>query len=464
MNIKNYNHVTINSKNVKEGSIFVSVDSNMQYINEAIKNKASLIITKRLVDISVENIVVKNIKYFYTYLYKQINNINMNDYKIIAVTGTDGKTTTAKMIYDTITSRYDAIYIGTLGIISKDKTIKTKNTTPDIETIYETLLYAKNNKIKYIILEASSEGILDKRLLGIRLDVIIFTNLTHEHLNTHKNMNEYFNTKKKLLKLLKENGKLITNIEDKYGRILSGNKTINFGLHKGNISTSYIKLFKDKTTLIINYDNKFFYTTIPFIGIYNIYNFLACFAAINYLFNIKLFDFKTLKKIDGRFININDKIIIDFAHTPNALENLLLTIKNIYDKKIILVLGSAGEKDKTKRILLGMIADKYCDKIIITSEDPKKEPVIQIISDIAMGILNKEYYVSLFRKEAIDIMLSLLKNDSIGVIIGKGLEDTENINGILYNHSDYFYTQKKLSEINHLIPNASLANLSAKSL
>ena len=368
------------------------------------------------------------------------------------------------MIYDVISSRYDAIYIGTLGIISKSLTIKTKNTTPDIETIYETLLYAKENKIKYIILEASSEGILDKRLLGIKLDVMIFTNLTHEHLNTHKNMTEYFNCKKKLLKLLKKDGVLITNIEDKYGELLANSKSVNYGLHKGNISTNFIKLFKDKTALIINDKNKNSYIEIPFVGIYNIYNFLACYACINHLFNIRLFDFSTLKKVAGRFINLYDKVIIDFAHTPNALENLLLTIKNIYDKKIILLLGSQGGKDKSKRKLLGMIADKYCDKIILTSEDPKDEPVIQIISDIATGILNKEYYVSLFRKEGIDLMFSILKEDTIGVIVGKGLEDVENIKGVLYNHSDYLYAQKKLSEINHLIPTASLANLSAKSL
>ena len=464
MNFSEYKHVTTNSKKVTKGSIFVSIDSNMKHITEAINNNVSLIVTKTKMNLSVKNIVAKNICYFYTYLFKKINKVKIDDYKIIAITGTDGKTTTAKMIYDTISSRYDAIYIGTLGIIKKNEIFKTINTTPSIEIIYETLLKAKNEKIKYIILEASSEGIKAKRLLGLKLDVIIFTNLTHEHLNTHSNMEEYFNCKKRLLKLLKHDGVLITNIEDKYGKRLIDYKSINYGLHKGNISTSYIKLFKDKTALIVRENYNHIYIEIPFVGIYNIYNFLACFACINHLFYIRNFDFNNLKPIPGRFVLIDDKIIVDFAHTPNALENLLLTITTIYNKKIILVLGSGGEKDKSKRKLLGQIADKYCEKIIITSEDPKGEPVIQIISDIAERIINKEYYISLFRKEGIDLMISLLTDEFIGVIIGKGMEETENINNVLYPHSDILYAQKKLSEANHLIPNASLANLSAKSL
>ena len=134
-----------------------------------------------------------------------MNEIDINNFKIIAVTGTDGKTTTAKMIYDTIMERFNAIYIGTLGIIYNEKTIVNNNTTPDIETILETLLIAKKEKIKYIIIEASSEGLLAKRLVGIRLDVIIFTNLTREHLNAHITMESYFKAKCISLKLFKNN-------------------------------------------------------------------------------------------------------------------------------------------------------------------------------------------------------------------------------------------------------------------
>ena len=464
MNYKNYDYITINSKKVKQNSIFVSTDSNPNHIKEAINNGASLIISKEKLDIKTDNIVVKNILYYYSYIYKKINNISLCDYKIIAVTGTDGKTTTTKIIYDVITERYDAIYIGTLGIISKGKTTKIENTTPSIEIIHEQLLEAKNKKIKYILLEASSEGLLSKRLTGIKFDVVIFTNLTREHLNTHNNMESYYKAKCITLKLLKKDGIIITNIDDKYFKKIATSKTINYGLHKGNIHTLSIRLFKDKTKLLIINNSHIFYYEIPLIGIYNVYNFLAAHACIYHLFNIKLFSFKTIKPIPGRFIVLEEKIIIDYAHTPNALENLLLFIKTLYNKKIILLIGSQGGKDKGKRVLLGKIADKYSDIIIVTSEDPKNEPVIEIISDISSGILNKPYYISLFRKGGIDMLFNLLSDEYIGVIVGKGNEDTQTINNIKYSYSDLTYAQKKLSEINHLIPNASLAKRSAKSL
>ena len=144
MFIKNFTHITTNSKKVKTNSIYVSITNNKKYLDEAINNGATLIVSTEKINVAVENIIVKNIMYFFSYWYQKINNININDFKIIGVTGTDGKTTTCKMIYDTITEKFNAIYIGTLGIMYLNKKIKTINTTPDLEIILETLLIAKS--------------------------------------------------------------------------------------------------------------------------------------------------------------------------------------------------------------------------------------------------------------------------------------------------------------------------------
>ena len=438
MFFENYTHITANSKKVKSNSIFVSINTNKNYIEEAIRNGASLIVSTEKLNIPVENIIVKNIMYFFSYWYQKINNINMNDFKIIGVTGTDGKTTTCKMIYDTITEQFSAVYIGTLGIIYLNKKIKTDNTTPDIEIILETILVAKENEIHYIVMEVSSEGLLNKRLMGIRFDVVVFTNLSHEHLNSHKTMENYFNTKKILLKLTKEKSVVINNIEDMYGRKFNGVYNINFGLHKGKVRTIYFFFKNLKSHILLVNNSEFFYYKIPFVGIYNIYNFLATHAVISYLFDVKLFNFDNLSNPEGRFMIVDKNIIIDFAHTPNALENLLLTIKeNFIDKKIILVLGSQGEKDKTKRIKLGHVADKYCDHIILTSEDPKNESIINIIFDISLGIINTKYDIELYRKKAISKALKLRRNDNILVVVGKGTEETEKIGNTIYKHSDF---------------------------
>ena len=438
MFIKNFTHITTNSKKVKTNSIYVSITNNQKYLDEAINNGATLIVSTEKINVAAENIIVKNIMYFFSYWYQKINNININDFKIIGVTGTDGKTTTCKMIYDTITEKFNAIYIGTLGIMYLNKKINTINTTPDLEIILETLLIAKSNKIHYIVMEASSEGLLNKRLTGIKFDVVVFTNLSHEHLNSHNTMENYYNTKKILLKLTKEKSVVINNAEDIYGRKFNGVYNINFGLHKGKVRTIYFFFKNLKSHILLVNNSEFFYYKIPFVGIYNIYNFLATHAVISYLFDIKSFNFDNLSNPEGRFMIVDKNIIIDFAHTPNALENLLLTIKeNFIDKKIILVLGSQGEKDKTKRIKLGHVADKYCDHIILTSEDPKNESIINIIFDISLGIINTKYDIELYRKKAISKALKLRRNDNILVVVGKGTEETEKIGNTIYKHSDF---------------------------
>lgn len=445
MNLTNYKHITSNSKKVKKGSIFVSMNNNYKYILEAINNKAALIVSTIKLNLNINNLIVNNIEYFFSYWYQKLNHIDMDNFTTIAITGTDGKTTVSKMIYDTIKEKYSAIYIGTLGIYDDVSKIKTHNTTPDIETILETYKKAKQQNIKYIIMEASSEGLLSKRMTGIKVDVIVFTNLSHEHLNTHKNMDSYFKSKKILLKLLKVNGVVISNIEDSYGKIYKSNKNINYGLHKGKVHSLLFIFNKNETKLFLVNNNKIFYYKIPFSGVYNIYNFLASHAVINYLFNINIFKFNNLTPPEGRFKIIDKNIIIDFAHTPNALENLLLTIKEIYkDKSIILVLGAQGGKDKSKRKLLGIVANKYTNYIILTSEDPKNEAVLDIILDISLGINNTNYIIELNRKNAIKKGMKIRNDNCVLIIVGKGLEESETHKTTIYKHSDYDCVIKEL--------------------
>ena len=259
-----------------------------------------------------------------------------------------------------------------------------------------------------------------------------------------KTMENYFNSKKKILKLLKENGKLITNIEDEYGKILSNVNSINYGLHKGKIKTMSFALEDKYTKIFIMNNDKIFYYKIPFVGVYNIYNFLALHSLISSVFEVSHFKFDNLIPPDGRFCVVNKNIIIDFAHTPNALENLLLTVKEIYkNKSIILVIGSQGEKDKSKRKKLGEVADKYADIIILTSEDPKNEPLINIIFDISLGIVNNHYIIELSRKKAIEKALDLRNDSNVILIVGKGLETTEKHKNTSYNHSDFEFVLQK---------------------
>ena len=390
--------------------------------------------------------MVKNIEYYFSYLYKKYYKINLDDFTTIAVTGTDGKTTTSFMIYDSINQVSSALYIGTLGIYFKNHIIKTKNTTPNNEIILQAFKIAKRLKIKYIILEASSEGLINNRLTGIKFDRIIFTNLTREHLNTHKSMSKYFKAKCTLFKLLKPNGIIITNKEDEYGAKIKKGNILTYGINKGYTHTIAVKIHEIYTKILLISNRDIYHYKIPFIGIYNLYNFLATHTLLSSILDVNKINFENLNTPPGRFEMI-DNIIIDFAHTPNALESLLLTIKEIYkDKKIILILGAQGGKDKGKRILLGQVADKYVDEVILTSEDPKEEPLIQIIFDISLGLLTKPYTIHFSRKNAIKALIQALKANCIGVIVGKGNECYEEIKNIKHKHSDYEEIKKGLSK------------------
>ena len=447
MNLSKYKGVTCNSKKVKKDYIFVSINNNFSYIEQAIDKGATLIITKQKINTNVENIVAHNIEYFFAFLYKKFYKINMENFTTIAVTGTDGKTTTSFMIYDSINQIDNALYIGTLGIYFNNHIIKTKNTTPNNEIILQAFKLAKRYKIKYIIIEASSEGLLDKRLTGIKFDRIIFTNLSREHLNTHKTMSKYFKAKCIVFKLLKQNGIIISNKEDEYGRKIVKGNILNYGINKGTSHIISLNMTERFTKILLINNQDIYYYKIPFIGIYNIYNFLAAHTVLSTILDVDKIYFNRLNTPPGRF-EIIDNIIIDFAHTPNGIESLLLSIKEIYnDKKIILVMGAQGGKDKGKRILLGQVADKYADEVILTSEDPKDEPLIQIIFDISLGLIQRPYTIHFSRKNAIKALIQALNKESIGVIVGKGLETYEQIQNNRYNHSDYKEVKNGLSKL-----------------
>ncbi len=446
-NINMYKSVEIDSRKCVKNSIFIVLDdkyaNNRFYVADAINNGASLIISEKYIDCSVKVLRSKNI---YKYLIKLLNYFYPYSSKLIGVTGTDGKTSTCLMIKSLINQNSTCGYIGTNGIIFNNKKYKTINTTPDIITIRKYLYKMSQEDIKYVVMECSSEGILMNRLISLKFDSLIYTNISHEHLNTHKTMENYISTKLSLLKYLEKNGTVIVNADDLFLHRVKCKNKITYGIHNGKVRATNIETYIDKTSFSFLSDAKKD-VTIPFFGKYNIYN---CLASLIILENYNLFnniDFRYMHKIDGRFEvlrTIDKEVIIDFAHTPNALENLLKNIKEVTKKKIILVMGSAGNKDKSKRPLLGYVADKYATKIIITSEDPKNELITNIFCDIIEKI-KKEYYLVLFRKDAIKLGLELLDKNSILVIVGKGLENYEQIYNIKFPHNDYLYTKSLLN-------------------
>ncbi|MGM9971357.1 MAG: UDP-N-acetylmuramoyl-L-alanyl-D-glutamate--2,6-diaminopimelate ligase [Anaeroplasmataceae bacterium] len=440
-----FKDIKTNSKEIEPGDLFIAIKGKTydghDFINEALEKKAAFIIAERMIVLDKIMIVdntrdelFKLLTFFYKY----------DSLRICGITGTDGKTTTALILYHIFNFNSSSSYIGTNGIKTAKRYQSTSYTTPPACFLYQTLYNFNNKGIKTCMMEVSSEGLINNRVKGINFDGAIYTNLSHEHLNTHKNMKNYFNSKMILFKSLPSEAIAVINADDKYYKKIKTKATIiTYGINKGTYRAINISLYDDHSEFDFYYKDKYLARIyVRLFGMYNIYNTLA---AITYAYEngipIHLIKSQLLNmmKIDGRFEQYcfkNKSFIIDFAHTPNGLYNLLSNLKQIKKKRIILILGCAGEKDSSKRHDMATIACKYSDIAIFTSEDPKNESILSILSDMTYNLKYDNYYLSFDRKEAIRLGCKIAGENDIVVITGKGDERYENIKGVMCKHND----------------------------
>lgn len=349
--------------------------------------------------------------------------------KVIGITGTDGKTTTTNMIYQILKGAGKKVsMVSTINAVIGGKSFDTgfHVTSPDPFAVQKFAKKALGNSDEYLILEITSHAMDQFRFWGIEFDIGVITNITHEHLDYHKTYEKYFEAKIKLIKNVKLaiiNQNLKQKIQYSLGKVFSG-KLITFGLEKGDFNQKQVKL-KLK---------------IP--GDYNIEDGLAAFAVAFALDIGKSIARNTLENftgIKGRMEEVENekgiRIIVDFAHTPNGLEQALKTLKKQTKGKLIAVFGSAGKRDVGKRDFMGQIAGKLADISIITAEDPRGELQLinrQIVSGATKtgGIIEKNLFVVEDRKDAIDFAINRIakEGDIIG-IFGKGHEESQNIDG-----------------------------------
>lgn len=347
--------------------------------------------------------------------------------KVIGVTGTDGKTTTVHLIYHILNlANKRAAFISTIGAKIGKKEINTgfHVTTPNSWLVQKILKKLVAQKIEYVVLEATSHGLDQHRLFGCNFSVGVLTNITHEHLDYHKTFKNYLAAKAKLFRGVKM---AVLNRDEKHFNYLKRTarkaKIITYGINKGADFTP--EKFNFKTNLS---------------GEYNLYNCLAAIAAASSLG----IDDKTIrqailsfKPVKGRMEKINEgqkfRVIIDFAHTPNALKSTLKTLKSLKGKqgRLIVVFGCASERDFLKRPMMGKVASEYADLVVLTAEDPREEDVNKIIKQIvagckkAGGAENKNFFCFPDRQEAINFAIQkLAKKNDIVVICGKGHEES----------------------------------------
>ena len=387
-----------NSKKIKPGDIFVALKGinydGHKFIDEAISRGAKEVIVDNGID----------------YINKYIKD-NYIDINIIGVTGTNGKTTTCYLIYQLLNKiGIKCAYIGTIGYIVDNIHEELNNTTPSKLDTYYLLKRSKELDCKYVVMEISSQALEQDRVDFIKLDYIIYTNITRDHLDYHKTMNNYIKAKLKIFNLLKDNGVALINNDDKYSNLFKINNYKTYGI----INKSDYMLDNYKYNLI---------------GEFNKYNLLASISVLynmGYTYNDLYNIVSTLKEPKGRMDLIeynNNKIIVDYAHTPDALENVLNTVKNIKHNKIITIIGCGGNRDKGKRKIMGKLSTRLSDYVIFTSDNPRYEDELDIINDMISELDIDNYEIESNREKAIKRGIQLLSNNDILMVLGKGHEN-----------------------------------------
>ena len=435
------NGLSLNSQTVQKGDLFVALQGNQEhgydYIEDAISNGCvAVLVDGKDVKCSVPSIRVDNLK---SYLVKLAQNLypEANNIKLIAVTGTNGKTSVCHFISQLATSlNIKNGVIGTLGLTNIDK--KTINTTPDIFTIYSALQNYISQGMKLVVIEASSHALVQGRLEGLTFIQGIFTNLTQDHLDFHKNMKSYKEAKGKLFNKNSIKKAIINLDDDNHSYFLDVSSEIPTETFCNN-DFSYIK--SNEYGFICKLNN--FVFELPLIGNFNISNALAAYKSIR---SLGYEDDNVIPKLTelspppGRMQKIPRKNIwIDYAHTPDALLNVLKTLKVHYpDYRIRLVFGCGGDRDKTKRQMMGKIASANANSIVITNDNPRSEKPEKICDDILAGIkVEDDVQVILDRKKAITSAVQSLGEDEVLLIAGKGHEESQIIGSERLPFSDY---------------------------
>ena len=451
------NDVQIDSRKVQEGTLFVAVKGvaadGHQFISKAVGQGAVAVVCEEIPSSRKEGVT-----------YVQTNNIaeaagliahNFYDQptaklKLVGVTGTNGKTTIATLLYKLFTCLgYKCGLLSTVENQIAGKVIPSTHTTPDAISLNALLKQMVDEGCDYVFMEVSSHAVHQRRIAGLEFAGALFSNITHDHLDYHKTFDEYIKAKKKFFDDLSSSAFAITNIDDKRGNVMLQNTNA----QKYSYSLKTVADFKGKilenslTGLVMTINDQEVHFRL--IGEFNAYNLLAVYGAAICLGEDKAEVLQCLSNTtgaEGRFdylISPKDKVIgiVDYAHTPDALVNVLSTIKKLREghEQVITVVGCGGDRDRTKRPVMGQTACEYSDKAIFTSDNPRSEDPQQILNEMETGLTSaaKRKYISIAdRKQAIKTAVNMAGPEDIVLIAGKGHEKYQEINGVKHHFDD----------------------------
>ncbi|MGH4125712.1 MAG: UDP-N-acetylmuramoyl-L-alanyl-D-glutamate--2,6-diaminopimelate ligase [Clostridium sp.] len=451
--------IQYDSRKIKSGDLFFCVQGykvdGHEYIQNAINNGAVAIVCEKNIAKQLNCSVIKVADSRKALALSASNYYNnpSSKMKIIGITGTNGKTTSAFMLKAILEEQGHKVgLIGTIANFIGDEKIHTERTTPESLELHELFKKMVEARVDYCVMEVSSHSLTLDRVYGIEFCESIFTNLTQDHLDFHKTFENYFNAKLLLFKYSKNS---VINIDDTYGgnayNLIKSSK-FSYGLNSSaDIRASNIEMNSRGSNFTLHCKDNSFEIQLNIPGNYNIYNALACIGVcLNEGIDISAIKLGLEKvQVLGRCEivkskhNLGFEIILDYAHTPDALENILKTVREFTKGKLICVFGCGGDRDKTKRAIMGKIGSELSDISIITSDNPRTEDPMQIINDVVSGIGNQKFEIIEDRTSAIKRAIEIAMKGDVIVIAGKGHEDYQ----VLKDKTIHFDEREIVSEI-----------------
>lgn len=450
----NITNIYFDSRSVTEGSLFIALKGSSSdghnYIATAIEKGAKAIVCENLPkqEAGICYIITSDTHKATGLIASEYFDNPSDKIKVVGITGTNGKTTTVTLLYNLFTSLgYKCGLISTIENYIGKKRVESTHTTPDPMQINLLMSQMANEGCEYCFMEVSSHALDQERIAGIKFEGAIFSNITHDHLDYHKTFAEYIRVKKSFFDNLPKEAFALTNLDDKNGMVMVQNcnatvytyscismASFNCKIIESNIDGMQIKM-----------GNKEIWSR--FIGLHNAYNLLAVYSTAKLLGTQEdelLIALSALESVSGRLEYIKGgedlTAVVDYAHTPDALKNVLKTLKEVAkDNPIITVFGCGGNRDKTKRPEMAQVSALFSDKIIVTSDNPRFEEPEDIIEEIKRGFKPGDRIRTLYitdRREAIKAALTIAKPGSIILVAGKGHENYQEIKGVKHHFDD----------------------------
>ncbi|GEN55692.1 UDP-N-acetylmuramoyl-L-alanyl-D-glutamate--2,6-diaminopimelate ligase [Halolactibacillus alkaliphilus] len=454
------NMITTDSRGVVPGALFVCVKGytvdGHDFAKDAVKKGAvCLLVERELSEVDIAQIKVKDVFRALSYLANKMYDYPTNDLHTIGITGTNGKTSITYILEEIFRKNKEkTALIGTIQMKIGDQIFPIKNTTPEPSYLFNSFQTMRNEKVDHCMMEVSSHALVEGRVRGIDFDVAIFTNLTQDHLDYHPTMTDYRLAKERLFQQLgnrydpKRPKYAIINRDDSYAEFFidaTSQPVVTYGMTStSDLYASDIQLSATSTTFTLNGMVDEVTIKSKLIGKFNVYNMLAA-TATALVCGVEIAVIKAaleaIPGVKGRFQPVQTarpySVIVDYAHTPDSLKNVLETIKSFVHGKIYCVVGCGGDRDKSKRPLMAGVSDTYSDFTILTSDNPRSEEPLAILRDMEKGMTTKRYLIESDRKKAIEQAIDLATEEDVILIAGKGHETYQIIGNETLPFDDY---------------------------